>query len=840
MLEVISIVKETCARHSVTAMTGAIENKYNGHSDGDGPYSSVKEASSERYLNQISNGNMQFQEKPTINDSTVSAAESKIKTTEMAEQGEDEEVLIDIDTENDKENIQWMVPQSLEVGNNSAEVDSDYDDDPEPVHSQKISAEERLERLSLLLQKSQVYADSLLEVIENRKEIERKKALKREKALLKASKKAAGVDALKAKKRPRQSDSVKGPKKKKSKMDRSMPKMCDSLLSKIYFPKESEVVDQISVRDGIRLFGDKLISASQPALFTGGMLHDYQIKGFQWLKVLFVNAINGILADEMGLGKTIQCIALLCHIIKSGFKGPFLVCAPMSVAFNWVNELKLFAPSIPTILYHGTKEDRRELAKHIMRSSEIHDCHPVVVTTYEMVFRDSSLLAKYNWDYMILDEGHRVKNIKCKLLRKLKCIRAGAKLILTGTPLQNNLQELWSLLHFLIPEVFDDLQVFESWFDLSPTDGSKMGGVSLDQERKFLTTLYEILTPFLLRRVKDDVEIEIPPKAEIIVYTPLSRKQERFYQASVDKTIRQVVKDKVNNHEADSDDLSSIVTVGRMTRGKAENLGLNIPSRSPRPSGEAEVNVSLNNIMMLLRKCCNHPYLIEYPLIPGTDLFKVDEEIVSSSGKLMVMDQILPELKKNKHRVLLFSQMVKMLDIIEDYLRFRGHSFLRLDGSTQLHDRHANMKEFNSNPDVFIFLLSTRAGGLGVNLTGADTVIIYDSDWNPQNDLQAQDRCHRIGQTQPVMIYRLVTAGSVDQRMVENAAAKRRLEKMVMHKDKFKGDLDVELKTKMKLGKNEIMKLLEATDIKCVVDYKKALPEDELARILDRSFLHKQ
>lgn len=824
-------------------MSGEKGIEHNGNSiHYNGGYRSGKEATSEERLSEMSTTKLQFPENPTHFDCTQLSTEPESKIVDtgiMIKQMKDEEVSIDTENDHDEEICQRLLPSGCEVENKS-ECASDSDEHTEQVQSQKMSVEERLERLSLLLQKSQVYADSLLEVIENRKKIERKKALKREKALHKKSMRTGGTDTSTARKRARENDALTSPKSKRSKLDWQAHKMCDdAFFDKIYFPKQTEVIDHLTVKDGVRYFGDRLINASQPALFTGGMLHDYQVKGFQWLKVLFINAINGILADEMGLGKTIQCIALLCHIIKSGFKGPFLVCAPMSVAFNWINELKLFAPSIPTVLYHGSKEERRGLTKHIMRSSEIHGCHPVVITTYELVLRDSMQLSKFDWDYMILDEGHRVKNSECKLLHRLKSIKAGAKLILTGTPLQNNLQELWSLLHFLIPEVFDDLHVFETWFDVSDVDSSKKGGMSLDQEQKFLTTLYEILTPFLLRRVKDDVEIEIPPKSEIVVYTPFSRKQEQFYQASIDKTLRQVVRDKVPQYEAGWNDLSdSILIKERITRGKAANLGLNILSRSPKPSGDADVNVSLNNVMMLLRKCCNHPYLIEYPLVPGTDIFKVDEEIVSSSGKLMVMDQILPELKKKGHRVLIFSQMVKMLDVIEDYLRFRRHSFLRLDGSTQLQERHSNMKQFNSDPDIFIFLLSTRAGGLGVNLTGADTVIIYDSDWNPQNDLQAQDRCHRIGQTQPVIIYRLVTAGSVDQRMVENAAAKRRLEKMVIHKDKFKGNLDIELKTKMKLGKNEILKMLETTDIKCAVDYKKALPEDELARILDRSFLH--
>merc|ERR1719412_2487794 len=245
---------------------------------------------------------------------------------------------------------------------------------------------------------------------------------------------------------------------------------------------------------------------------------------------------------------------------------------------------------------------------------------------------------------------------------------------------------------------------------------------------------------------------------------------------------------------------------------------------------------------MDMRKAVNHPYLIEYPLTEDGGFYRSDEDMVTICGKLRVLDQLLDELQKRGHKTLIFSQMTRMLDVLGDYLNLRNIKFSRLDGSMGFLDRQANIDQFNTDPEVTAFLLSTRAGGLGINLTAADTVIIYDSDWNPQQDLQAQDRCHRIGQTKPVMVYRLVTANTVDQKIVERAAAKRKLEKMVIHKSKFKAGVENVKSSLQSLSAQELLSLLDSQDYVGAVSasdkyHGQVFTEEQLDLLLDRSDL---
>ncbi|KAK2098709.1 hypothetical protein P7K49_024160 [Saguinus oedipus] len=504
--------------------------------------------------------------------------------------------------------------------------------------------------------------------------------------------------------------------------------------------------------DPVRKCNGQPVPFQQPKHFTGGVMRWYQVEGMEWLRMLWENGINGILADEMGLGKTVQCIATIALMIQRGVPGPFLVCGPLSTLPNWMAEFKRFTPDIPTMLYHGTQEERQKLVRNIHKRQGTLQIHPVVITSFEIAMRDRHALQP---SY----EGHRIKNMKCRLIRELKRFNADNKLLLTGTPLQNNLSELWSLLNFLLPDVFDDLKSFESWFDITSLSETAEDIIAKEREQNVLHMLHQILTPFLLRRLKSDVALEVPPKREVVVYAPLSKKQEIFYTAIVNRTIANMF----GSSEKETIELSPTGRPKRRTRksinyskiddfpNELEKLMSQIQPEVDRERTvvevnipvESEVNLKLQNIMMLLRKCCNHPYLIEYPIDPVTQEFKIDEELVINSGKFLILDRMLPELKKRGHKV---------------------------------------MHSFNMDPEVFIFLVSTRAGGLGINLTAADTVIIYDSDWNPQSDLQAQDRCHRIGQTKPVVVYRLVTANTIDQKIVERAAAKRKLEKLIIHK----------------------------------------------------------
>uniref|UniRef100_A0A3P9CS51 Proliferation-associated SNF2-like protein n=1 Tax=Maylandia zebra TaxID=106582 RepID=A0A3P9CS51_9CICH len=595
------------------------------------------------------------------------------------------------------------------------------------------------------------------------------------------------------------------------------------------------------------------VPVQQPQLFTGGVMRWYQIEGIEWLRMLWENGINGILADEMGLGKTIQCIGHIAMMIEKKVLGPFLVVAPLSTLPNWINEFKRFTPEVSVLLYHGSQPERTELLKQICRPQGPLSMCPVVITSFEISMIDRKLLQRFQWKYLIVDEGHRIKNLNCRLVRELKMLPTDNKLLLTGTPLQNNLAELWSLLNFLLPEVFDDLKSFESWFDIN-TLGEVDSMVVAEREQNILSMLHQILTPFLLRRLKSDVTLEVPPKKEIIVYAPLTAKQEAFYTAVVNKTIAKMLGQEkapvaltssgrpkrrsrkvVDYKETDTDapyDLEKYLERVRKELDSHPVLDVQSPL-------DAQVSLKLQNILMLLKRCCNHPYLVEYPLDPATGEFKIDEQLVQSSGKFLILDRLLPALKRRGHKVLIFSQMTSILDILMDYCYLRGFHYSRLDGSMSYAERDENMARFSKDPEVFIFLLSTRAGGLGINLTAADTVIIFDSDWNPQADLQAQDRCHRIGQTKPVVVYRLVTANTIDQKILERASAKRKLEQMVIHKNKFKGG-KAELKpNKSCIDLDELRELLKArgTEKEVKASKGKVISDKDLEILLDRSDL---
>ncbi|KAF7199141.1 lymphoid-specific helicase [Nothobranchius furzeri] len=601
------------------------------------------------------------------------------------------------------------------------------------------------------------------------------------------------------------------------------------------------------------------VPVQQPRLFTGGVMRWYQIEGIEWLRMLWENGINGILADEMGLGKTIQCIALIAMMLERKVMGPFLVVAPLSTLPNWISEFKRFTPEVSVLLYHGTQPERAKVLKQIRRPQGPLGMCPVVVTSFEISMIDRKFLQRIQWKYLIVDEGHRIKNLNCRLVRELKTLPTDNKLLLTGTPLQNNLAELWSLLNFLLPEVFDDLKSFESWFDVDSLAGTE-NVVVAEREQNILSMLHQILTPFLLRRLKSDVALEVPPKKEIIVYAPLTPKQEVFYSAIVNNTIAKMLGQEKSEApvvltpggrpkrrcrtavdyretEIDSDPVLDLDRYLERVRQEAE--------QSPSPvqdtwmPQDAQINLKLQNILMLLKRCCNHPYLLEYPLDPVTQEFQIDEQLVQNSGKFLILDRLLPALKDRGHKVLIFSQMTSILDILVDYCYLRGFQYSRLDGSMSYPEREENMRKFAADREVFVFLLSTRAGGLGINLTAADTVIIFDSDWNPQADLQAQDRCHRIGQTKPVVVYRLVTANTIDQKILERASAKRKLEQMVIHKKKFKGG-----KAELKSNRNcidleELQELLKAkgTEKEVKASRGKVISDKDLEILLDRSDL---
>ncbi|XP_036815956.1 lymphoid-specific helicase isoform X4 [Oncorhynchus mykiss] len=731
----------------------------------------------------------------------------------------------------------------------------------------------RFKRLQHLLEKSNIYSKFLLTKMEQQQQEEMLKKEKLEKSI---GRKAGRVEKnkrkreedykiadvmskeeimSKAKKRKVEEEEVPGMKKLEAE---DIEKMSDSNADIKGRLSETVRDNAKHLLDPDRKVNGQAVSAQQPLLFTGGVMRSYQIEGVEWLRMLWENGINGILADEMGLGKTIQCIAHVAMMLERKVMGPFLVVAPLSTLPNWINEFKRFTPEVSVQLYHGPAKDRMALLKQIRKPQGLHNMFPVVVTSFEIAMIDRKFLQRFHWKYLIVDEGHRIKNLNCRLVRELKMLPTDNKLLLTGTPLQNNLAELWSLLNFLLPEVFDDLKSFESWFDIDTIGSDAKNVVANEREQNILHMLHQILTPFLLRRLKSDVTLEVPPKKEIVVYAPLTVKQESFYTAVVNKTIAKVLgqvkveapvvlttdgrpkrrtRRPVDYKETDGDTPYDLEKYLERVQKEAE--------QSPAPVVDvqmpldSQINLKLQNILMLLKRCCNHPYLIEYPLDPATQEFKIDEQLVQTSGKFLILDRMLPELKKRGHKVLIFSQMTSILDILMDYCYLRGYQYSRLDGSMAYPDREENMTKFSSDPEVFLFLLSTRAGGLGINLTAADTVIIFDSDWNPQADLQAQDRCHRIGQTKPVVVYRLVTANTIDQKILERASAKRKLEKMVIHKKKFKGGKAELKQTKSCVDVSELMDLLNTRDYEKEVKSTKGkvISDKDLEALLDRSDL---
>lgn len=486
----------------------------------------------------------------------------------------------------------------------------------------------------------------------------------------------------------------------------------------------------------------------QPGILSGGKLKDYQIKGLQWMTSLYNNHLNGILADEMGLGKTIQTISLISHLMeRKGQNGPFLVIVPLSTMTNWGLEFEKWAPSIIKVEYKGVPNQRKNIQQQIK-----HGKFNVMLTTYEYIIKDRSFLSKIKWLYMIIDEGHRMKNSHSKLTLTLtQHYSARFRLILTGTPLQNNLPELWALLNFVLPHIFNSSKTFDEWFNAPFANTGERVELNEEETLLIIRRLHKVLRPFLLRRLKKDVESELPDKVEKIIKCPMSALQQRLY---------------------------SMIT-------QRNRLSMQATQTDPNTRKTVAIR-RLNNTVMQLRKICNHPFVfeeVERQINPGS---VNNENLFRVAGKFELLQRILPKFQKTGHRVLIFFQMTQIMTIFEDFLLMQGYKYLRLDGSTKAEDRSDLLKKFNQpNSPYFIFMLSTRAGGLGLNLQTADTVIIFDSDWNPHQDLQAQDRAHRIGQTKEVRIFRLITVDSVEEYILERAQFKLNLDGKVIQAGKF-------------------------------------------------------
>ncbi len=494
-------------------------------------------------------------------------------------------------------------------------------------------------------------------------------------------------------------------------------------------------------------------------------LHKHQIQGISWMAHMYRRGMPMILGDQMGLGKTIQTIGFftwLQSVQKS--PGPYLVIAPLSVLPNWIAEFERFAPTFRVVRFHGPKDERGRMKLEEMSNVSDFDA---VVTTYETLVAEVNWIRrKYLWAAIVVDEGHRLKNEKSQLSEKLRTVPTLSRVILTGTPLQNNLRELWALLHYLAPDVFN-----------SPTSERFVDGFDALRNQIDTGTLRlarRVLGLFMLRRLKDHVAITLPSRKEINILVPLTNMQMALYKhmlcALDGATIASVM-------EASATDDA----IGAEVESSNFSNSMNITKKS---SSAIQANTSndvdwrrLMNLLLQLRKICNHTYLM-----PGVapDPYVIGEDLIQGSGKLLMLDRMLPRLRADGHRVLLFSQFTSMLDILEDYCELRDLPFVRLDGETNRVQRRLDCRRYNAvGSPLFVFLISTRAGGLGLNLASADTVILYDSDWNPQVDLQAMERAHRIGQTKPVRVFRLVCNGSVEERMVNRAEKKLYLNAMV-------------------------------------------------------------
>lgn len=707
-----------------------------------------------------------------------------------------------------------------------------------------------------------------------------------------------------------------------------------------------------------------------------GILREYQHDGMDWLAGLYSNNINGILADEMGLGKTIQTIALLAYLaVEHHIWGPHLIVVPTSVLLNWEMEFKKWCPGFKIMTYYGSIEERKQKRRGWMDDTSWN----VLITSYQLVLQDQQVLKRRNWHYMVLDEAHNIKNFRSQKWQTLLTFRTRARLLLTGTPLQNNLTELWSLLFFLMPsdgdgtgiEGFADLRNFSEWFRRPVEQILEHGRETMDEEAKrVVNKLHTVLRPYLLRRLKVDVEKQMPGKYEHVVYCRLSKRQRFLYDGfmSLAKTKATLASGnymsiinclmqlrKVCNHpdlfetrpistsfampgsvasefepterlvrrrllsehplkkldfdflnlapisredisQRLADDATRLMAFGpfsalrerqyNRTDWQMEFNGSTIEStlaaleNESRKRRMAELERSLyfetkrhgcrpvygtNLIQFLTAGSGQHPlsngplrkrslaeWLSNRSSVLASMILSIEERSLAMDGyiqrfacvtpaavapgitdaaltpietrhlpkpeaesafdpfheaqmrlsiafpdkrllqydcgKLQRLDKLLRDLKAGGHRALIFTQMTKMLDILEQFLNIHGHRYLRLDGTTRIEQRQILTDRFNNDNRILAFILSSRSGGLGINLTGADTVIFYDLDWNPAMDKQCQDRCHRIGQTRDVHIYRFVSEYTIESNILRKANQKRMLDDVVIQEGEFNTD----------------------------------------------------
>jgi chromodomain-helicase-DNA-binding protein 1 len=471
----------------------------------------------------------------------------------------------------------------------------------------------------------------------------------------------------------------------------------------------------------------------QPSYIQNGQLREFQLLGLNYLCMNWCKRKNVIIADEMGLGKTVQTVSFVSWLIhQRKQEGPHLIVVPLSTLPAWMETFAKWTPDVNAVAYHGSSASRVIAQEHelLLYGDPRRPRFNVLVTTYENINIDP-FLAGIAWQFLAIDEAHRLKNREAMLYKTLMAYNVYAKLLITGTPMQNSIEELSALLDFLNPGV---IEAPENIDDLEPEEGAKI-----------LADFKEVIRPYMLRRVKQEVEKDLPPKTEKILRVELSSIQLEYYQ-------------------------------NILTRNYA---ALNAGSHGQKQS--------LLNIMMELKKCSNHPFLfpgVEDRVLQGSTS-REDQlrAITTSSGKMMLLDKLLTKVREEGHRVLIFTQLVSMLNILNDYLQMKGYKFQRLDGTISSSNRRQAIDRFN-HPDSedFAFILSTRAGGLGINLATADTIVLFDSDWNPHLDIQAMARAHRIGQTKPVTVFRFVSSDTIEEEILERARNKLVLEFLLIQR----------------------------------------------------------
>ncbi|KAE8379677.1 PHD/FYVE-zinc-finger like domain-containing protein [Aspergillus bertholletiae] len=518
-------------------------------------------------------------------------------------------------------------------------------------------------------------------------------------------------------------------------------------------------------------FKKSIVKDTQPETMTGGQLMDYQKDGLNWLYYMWFKQQNAILADEMGLGKTIQVIGLFATLIQYHKCWPFLVVVPNSTCPNWRKEIKAWVPSIRVVTYYGSSFARQLAQKYEMFNEGNHNltCH-VVVTSYEAMADDASrrVLAKIPWAGLVVDEGQRLKNDKSQLYESLSRIHFPFKLLLTGTPLQNNIRELFNLLQFCDPT--KDAEELENEYGI------------LSKEN--IPELHNMIRPFFLRRTKAQVLTFLPSVVQIIVPVSMSVVQKKLYKSILAKN-PQLIK--------------------AIFQRKDDNQG---PKQVERQN--------LNNILMQLRKCLCHPFIYSTAIEERTNNTAASHKhLVEAAGKLQLLQLMLPKLKERGHRVLIFSQFLNNLDIVEDFLDGLGLLHRRLDGRMTSLEKQKMIDQYNAeNSPYFAFLLSTRSGGVGINLATADTVIIMDPDFNPHQDMQALSRAHRIGQKNKVLVFQLMTRGSAEEKIMQIGKRKMVLDHVLIDRMISEEDDGQDLESILRHGAQALFEDDDSGDIR--------------------------